>query len=98
MKTWAPLNCKTHFSLLKGFSRCDQLIAKCKEYGYTACGIADIKTISGAVDFHQNCKKQGIKPILGCDFEDFILYAKNAGFGKRSLIQIRGTKISYKRI
>ena len=77
MRTWAPLNCKTHFSLLKGFSRCDQLIAKCKEYGYTACGIADIKTISGAVDFHQNCKKQGVKPIIGCDFEDFILYAKN---------------------
>ena len=77
MKTWAPLNCKTHFSLLKGFCRCNILAAKCKEYGYAACGIADIGTISGAVDFHQSCKKEGIKPILGCDFGDFILYAKN---------------------
>ena len=68
MKTWAPLNCKTHFSLLKGFSRCNSLAAKCKEYGYAACGIADIGTISGAADFHKNCKKEGIKPILGCDF------------------------------
>ena len=77
MKKWNPLNCKTHFSLLKGFSRCNSLAAKCKEYGYTACGIADIGTISGAADFHKSCKKEGIKPILGCDFEDFILYAKN---------------------
>ena len=77
MRTWAPLNCKTHFSLLKGFCRCDSLAAKCKEYGYTACGIADIGTISGAADFHKSCKQEGIKPILGCDFEDFILYAKN---------------------
>ena len=76
-KTWEPLNCKTHFSLLKGFCRCDDLAARCKQYGYTSCGIADIKTISGAVDFHQACKKHEIKPIIGCDFEDFILYAKN---------------------
>jgi len=63
--------------LLKGFSKCSQLAVRCKEYGYTACGIADIKTISGAVDFHKSCKQEGIKPIIGCDFEDFILYAKN---------------------
>lgn len=63
--------------MLKGFSKCSQLAVRCKEYGYTACGIADIKTISGAVDFHKSCKQEGIKPIIGCDFEDFILYAKN---------------------
>lgn len=70
-------NCKTHFSLLRGFSKCDDLAKKCKEYGYTSCLLADIKTMSGAVDFHQSCIKNGIKPIIGCDFEDFLLIAKN---------------------
>jgi DNA polymerase-3 subunit alpha len=71
------INCKTHFSLLKGFCRCDDLAKRCKEYGYTSCVLADIKTISGAVDFHQACRKHGIKPIIGCDFGDFLILAKN---------------------
>lgn len=70
-------NCKTHFSLLKAFSKCDELAKKCKEYGYTSCVLSDIKTMSGAIDFHQSCTKNGIKPIIGCDFEDFMLIAKN---------------------
>lgn len=70
-------NCKTHFSLLKAFSKCDELAKKCKEYGYTSCVLSDVKTMSGAIDFHQSCTKNGIKPIIGCDFEDFMLIAKN---------------------
>jgi DNA polymerase-3 subunit alpha len=71
------INCKTHFSLLRGFSKCDDLAAKCKEYGYTSCVLADMKTISGAVNFHAACKKHGIKPIIGCDFGSFLIIAKN---------------------
>ena len=55
--TWIPLNCKTHFSLLKAFSKCDKLARKCKEYGYKACAIADIGSISGAINFHQACRE-----------------------------------------
>ena len=75
--TWIPINCKSHFSLLQGFSKSDKLARKCKEYGYTACVISDIKTVSGAINFHQSCKKYDIKPILGCDFGSYILIAKN---------------------
>ena len=74
---WIPLNCKTHYSLQKGFCKNDQLAEKCKEYGWEACGIADMGTLSGAVNFHQQCVKNGIKPIIGCEFENYILYAKN---------------------
>lgn len=72
-----PINCKTHFSLLKAFSKCDTLAEKCAEYGYKSCVISDIETISGIVDFHQACKKHKIKPIIGCDFIGFMLIAKN---------------------
>lgn len=72
-----PINCKTHFSLLKGFSNPDKLAKLCASYGYEACVLADINTLSGAVNFHQACKKNDIKPILGLDTEQFILIAKN---------------------
>lgn len=74
---WIPINCKTHFSLQQGFCKTDKLAKRCAEYGYAACGIADIGTVSGAVEFHQECRKNGIKPIIGCEFDGFILYAKN---------------------
>tara|TARA_Y100001973_G_scaffold100302_1_gene161156 strand:- start:624 stop:2216 length:1593 start_codon:yes stop_codon:yes gene_type:complete len=77
MSHFVPINCKTHYSLQKGFCRNNLLAKKCAEYGYKACGIADIKTLSGAVDFHQQCKKHGVKPLIGCDFDDYILFAKN---------------------
>lgn len=77
MNTWQPLNCKTHFSLQHGFCKPDKLAKRCAEYGYSACGIADFGTVSGAVDFHQSCVKHGIKPIIGCEFDGYILYAKN---------------------
>jgi len=74
---WNPINCKTHFSLQHGFCKTDKLAKRCAEYGYTACGIADFGTLSGAVGFQQDCKKNGIKPIIGCEFNGYILYAKN---------------------
>lgn len=74
---WNPINCKTHFSLQRGFCRPEKLAKRCAEYGYTACAITDFGTVSGAVDFHQSCIKNGIKPIIGCEFDGYILYAKN---------------------
>jgi DNA polymerase-3 subunit alpha len=74
---WIPFNCKTHFSLLKAFSKCEKLAEKCKERGYKACVMADIDCISGAMEFHDSCRKHGVKPILGCDFGSYILIAKN---------------------
>jgi len=75
--TWFPLCNYTHYSLLRGFSKPDELVQECKDRGYEACGIADYKTISGAVSFYSACKKHGIKPIIGCSFDDFSLFAKN---------------------
>jgi len=74
---WIPINCKTHFSLLRGFCKPADLAATCKKYGYQACAIADFKTVSGAVDFHQACLDNDIKPLIGCDFDDYVLIAKN---------------------
>jgi len=75
--TWFPLCNYTHYSLLKGFSKPKPLAKKCKKNGFRACGIADYKTISGAVAFYQACIANDIKPIIGCSFDNFTLFAKN---------------------
>lgn len=75
--TWFPLLNYTHYSLLRGFSKPEELAAECSKRGYPACGIADYKTISGAVSFFSACRKYGIKPIIGCSFDGYSLFAKN---------------------
>ena len=87
MLKWCPLRNYTHYSLLKGFSKPNELASKCKENGYTACGIADYKTISGAVAFYKACKANGIKPIIGCSFDGFTLFSKNKD-GWHDLIEL----------
>jgi len=74
---WFPLCNFTHYSLLRGFSKPEELAKKCSENRYRACGIADYKSISGAVSFYQACKEVGVKPIIGCSFDGFTLFAKN---------------------
>lgn len=64
-----PLNNKTHYSILQAYTRPDKLVAACKAHGYQSCGLIDYGNVSGAVEFAEECKKAGIKPIFGCEFE-----------------------------
>ena len=84
---WFPLCNYTHYSLQKGFSKPRELAKKCSENSFPACGIADYKSISGAVTFYKACINNDIKPILGCSFDGFSLFAKNHN-GWLELIQI----------
>ena len=84
---WFPLCNLTHYSLQKGFSKPKQLAEKCRTNNFKACGIADYKSISGAVSFYKACVAQDIKPIIGCSFDNFTLFAKNKD-GWFELIQI----------
>ncbi len=84
---WFPLLNYTHYSLQYGFSKPGELAKKCKENSYPACGIADYKSISGAVSFYKACIKNDVKPIIGCAFDGFTLFAKNHD-GWLELIQI----------
>jgi len=87
MLNWFPLKNFTHYSLLRGYSKPDELALKCKHNGYPACGICDYKTISGSVAFYKACKSVGIKPIIGCSFDNHVLFAKNKN-GWHDLIEL----------
>ena len=61
------LHLHTQFSLLDGVCRPDRLVSRAKELGMTSLAITDHGNMYGAVDFYKECKKQGIKPIIGCE-------------------------------
>ena len=61
------LHTHSHYSLLDGLSRIDELVAKAKEMGMEALAITDHGVMYGAIEFYKKAKKAGIKPIIGCE-------------------------------
>ncbi|MCD7873328.1 MAG: DNA polymerase III subunit alpha, partial [Clostridiales bacterium] len=61
------LHVHTEFSLLDGACRINQLVSRAKELNMQSLAITDHGNMYGAVDFYKACKKEGIKPIIGCE-------------------------------
>ncbi|MDX2066530.1 MAG: DNA polymerase III subunit alpha [Fimbriimonadaceae bacterium] len=57
----------TEYSLLDGANRIPDLVARAKQLGMPALAITDHGAMFGAVEFYNECKSQGIKPILGVE-------------------------------
>ena len=64
---FAHLHLHSEYSLLDGACRVKELVAAVKELGQEAVAITDHGAMYGAVDFYKEAKKQGIKPIIGCE-------------------------------
>ena len=65
--SFVHLHVHTEYSLLDGACRISRLAARAKELGQTALAITDHGVMYGVIDFYRECKKQGIKPIIGCE-------------------------------
>lgn len=61
------LHLHTEYSLLDGACRIKPLIQRVKELGQTSVAITDHGNMYGAVEFWNEAKKEGIKPIIGCE-------------------------------
>ncbi|MBW6485708.1 MAG: DNA polymerase III subunit alpha [Syntrophobacterales bacterium] len=61
------LHVHTHYSLLDGMIRLDDLFLKAKEYGMPAVAMTDHGNIYGTIDFYKQAIKHGVKPIIGCE-------------------------------
>ncbi len=66
-KDFVHLHLHTEYSLLDGACRIDRLMERVKEMGQTAVAITDHGVMYGCVDFYKAAKKQGIKPVIGCE-------------------------------
>ncbi len=67
-KNFVHLHLHTEFSLLDGACRIKNVVKKAKELNMPAIAMTDHGNMFGAVAFFEECKKQGIKAIIGCEF------------------------------
>ena len=67
MAKFTHLHVHSHYSLLDGLAKIDDLVNRAKELGMEALALTDHGTLYGAVEFFQKAKKADIKPIIGCE-------------------------------
>lgn len=67
MSKFTHLHVHSEFSLLDGMSKIKKLIARTKEFQQDSLAITDHGVMYGAIEFYKQCKKEGVKPILGCE-------------------------------
>src|SRR5215218_9474102 len=61
------LHVHTHYSLLDGACKIPQLVKRVKALGMDSIAITDHGCMFGVIEFFNECKKEGIKPILGME-------------------------------
>lgn len=66
--TYFPLHVHSHYSLLDGLSKPEQIASRCDDIGVEGSAITDHGTISGHIQFLQKMNKAGKKALLGCEF------------------------------
>jgi DNA polymerase III subunit alpha len=74
MAKFTHLHVHSHYSLLDGLAKIDQLVNRAKELGMDSIALTDHGNLYGAIQFYQKATKAGIKPILGV--EAYIAYEK----------------------
>lgn len=57
----------THYSLLDGLTKIEELVDFVKTTGMEAVAVTDHGTMSGLIDLYKTCEAEGIKPILGLE-------------------------------
>ena len=65
--SFVHLHTHTQYSLLDGCNRIKDYVARVKELGMNSAAITDHGVMYGVIDFYDECRKQGIKPIIGCE-------------------------------
>ena len=65
--SFVHLHVHTHYSLLDGANRIDELVGKAKEMGMPAVAITDHGNMFGVVEFYQAAIKAGVKPVIGME-------------------------------
>src|SRR6478609_4041590 len=61
------LHVHTHYSLLDGACKIPDLVKRAKALGMDSIAITDHGCMFGVIEFFNECKKEGIKPILGME-------------------------------
>ena len=74
------LHTHSHYSLLDGLAKIDQLVDQAKKLGMDSLALTDHGNLYGAVEFYKKARAAGIKPILG--IEAYIMPDPSANSGQ----------------
>jgi len=61
------LHVHSHYSLLDGLPKIDELLDYTKELGMDSLALTDHGVLYGAIEFFKKAKERGIKPIIGAE-------------------------------
>jgi len=87
-KPFVHLHVHTEYSLLDGAARIKKAVKMAKEHNMPALAITDHGNMFGSVQFFDECEKQGIKAIFGCEF--YVAEDHNIKQGKTNPVNLDG--------
>lgn len=67
MPEFTHLHVHTQYSILDGAANISLLLQKARELGMNSLAITDHGNMYGVLKFFNEAKRQGIKPIIGCE-------------------------------
>src|SRR5258708_16216775 len=67
MGKFTHLHVHSHYSLLDGLSKVDELVSRVKELGMEFLALTDHGVMYGTIQFSNACWDAGIKPIIGVE-------------------------------
>lgn len=87
---YTPLYVKTDYSLLSSLIKIDELVENLKKKNISSCAVVD-DNLYGTMEIIHKFNKAGIKPIIGLDLKEILLYAKTKE-GYYNLVKIETLK------
>jgi len=102
MPKFTHLHVHSHYSLLDGLPKIDELLDYVKELGMESVALTDHGVMYGAVEFFKKAKTKGIKPIIGCEvyvaFEKLTDKRPNIDSKRNHLILLAKNEQGYKNL
>jgi DNA polymerase-3 subunit alpha len=59
----------SHYSLLSALPKIEALVKKAKSSAMPALALTDYSNMYGAIEFYTTCKKEGLKAVVGVEFD-----------------------------
>lgn len=85
MPDFVHLHVHSHYSLLDGLTKIDDLVKRARDLHMPAVALTDHGVMHGTIEFYQRAKKAGIKPIIGVE----AYVARNGMHNKRAKVDDR---------
>ena len=96
------LHVHSHYSLLDGLPKIDELLDYCQKLDMDSVALTDHGVLYGAVEFYKKAKERGIKPIIGAEmymaFEKMTQERPNIDDKRYHLILLAKNEKGYKNL